>query len=115
MLEAGTGPAGETVRAALATYERLGASWDAARCARAARSHGLQCPVPARGGRHGYGDDLSPREEQIARLAAAGRSDKEIAAQLFLSPLTVRNHLDRAMRKLGVHRRAAVAARLDPG
>jgi DNA-binding CsgD family transcriptional regulator len=115
MLEAGTGPAGETVRAALATYERLGASWDAARCARAARSHGLRCPVPARGGRRGYGDSLSPREEQIARLAATGRSDKEIAAQLFLSPRTVRNHLDRAMRKLGVHKRAAVAARLDPG
>lgn len=105
--------AGEILLAALASYGRMGASWDAARCARAGRSHGVRLPEPHRGGRRGYGDALSPREEQVARLAATGRTNREIAADLFLSPTTVDKHLGRAMRKLGVHSRRAIAARLS--
>lgn len=111
--EVGDAGASETLRAALATYHRLGATWDAARCVRVGREHGMRLPVTHRGGRKGYGDKLSPREGQVARLAAEGLTDKEIGAKLFLAPVTVSKHLGRAMRKLGVHSRAGVAARLS--
>lgn len=54
---------------------------------------------------------VSQRQEQILRLVAAGLSDKEIAAQLNLSPHTVRSHLQRLYRERGFRNRAeAVAA-----
>ncbi|WP_167979046.1 helix-turn-helix domain-containing protein [Lentzea indica] len=49
--------------------------------------------------------DLTPQEVQVVRLAAAGLSNKEIGAQLFLSPRTIGHHLYRAYPKLGVTRR----------
>jgi DNA-binding CsgD family transcriptional regulator len=48
---------------------------------------------------------LSPRELQIAQMAANGLSSKEIAAHIGLSPHTVRNHLKRIYAKLGVRSR----------
>lgn len=100
------------LRAALATYRRLGASWDEARCTRDARGHGVRIARPHHGGRKGYGEALSPREDAVARRAAEGKTNKEIAAELFLTAATVNKHLGRAMRKLRVHSRAAVAGRL---
>jgi DNA-binding CsgD family transcriptional regulator len=49
--------------------------------------------------------DLTPREREIALLAAAGTSSPEIADRLVLSVRTVNNHLQNAYRKLGVNRR----------
>ncbi len=48
---------------------------------------------------------LSPREIEVLSRLAAGTSTKELAAELFLSVNTVRNHVQRAIEKLGAHNR----------
>lgn len=53
---------------------------------------------------------LRPRETQVARLVIAGRTSKEIARRLEISPLTVRKHRENVMRKLDVHSMAELAA-----
>lgn len=109
---AGAAGADSLLQAALSIYQRLGAGWDVRRCGRLARTHGVQLSVPHRGGRKGYGELLSPREREVTQLAAVGYTNKQIAAEMFLSPNTVGKHLVGAMRKLGVRTRAAIAARL---
>lgn len=56
---------------------------------------------------------LTEREREVAGLAARGCTNKEIAAQLFLSPRTVEDHLSRILRKLGLTSRAGIANRLS--
>jgi predicted ATPase/DNA-binding CsgD family transcriptional regulator len=53
---------------------------------------------------------LTPRELQVARLLARGRSNKEIAAELVISPRTAEGHVERILTKLGFASRAQVAA-----
>jgi DNA-binding CsgD family transcriptional regulator len=53
---------------------------------------------------------LTEREEEILRWVARGKTNREIASLLFVSPHTVRKHLEHAYAKLGVHSRAAAIA-----
>ena len=55
---------------------------------------------------------LTPREQQVARLAVTGHSNKDIAQMLWLSQWTVQDHLKRVFEKLAVHSRAELIARL---
>jgi DNA-binding NarL/FixJ family response regulator len=53
---------------------------------------------------------LTPRERQVATLAASGVASKDIAAELFLSVRTVENHLQRVYTKFGVTNRGELRA-----
>jgi non-specific serine/threonine protein kinase len=53
---------------------------------------------------------LTPRELQVARLIAAGSSNKDIAAGLVISQRTAENHVEHILTKLGFTSRAQVAA-----
>ncbi|MFL6728636.1 MAG: LuxR C-terminal-related transcriptional regulator [Sphingomicrobium sp.] len=55
---------------------------------------------------------LTPREREIASLVSEGLSNKEIALGLRIGPATVKNHVHNILDKLGVRRRAAIAARV---
>ncbi len=56
---------------------------------------------------------LTPTERRIAALAAEGRSNKEIATALFITPKTVGTQLSRIYRKLGVHSRTELARHIS--
>jgi DNA-binding CsgD family transcriptional regulator len=90
------------LRSALDTFERLGAAPWAERAATELRASG----ETARRREPSAAADLTPQEVQIARLVADGATNKEVAAQLFLSPRTVDYHLRKVFMKPGISSRA---------
>ncbi|TYB56784.1 AAA family ATPase [Nonomuraea sp. PA05] len=99
------GVAAGHLREALETFERLGAAPWAGR----ARTELLAAGGPATAPAPGRPTGLTSQERQIVQLAARGLSNKDIAAQLFLSPRTVGYHLYKAYPKLGVASRGELA------
>ncbi|MEV7781974.1 AAA family ATPase [Kitasatospora sp. NPDC088351] len=95
--------------AAADTFRRLGATPWAERAAQELRATGGHRD----GGSAGSGVPLTPQQREIAHLAAAGLTNKEIGERLFLSPRTVSTHLHQLFPKLGVTSRAALRDALD--
>ncbi|MFC4019096.1 AAA family ATPase [Micromonospora sp. GCM10011542] len=96
------------LRGALEIFDRLGAKLWAERARAELRATGDVPAAPREAG-----DPLSvltAQERHIVRLAADGASNRDIAAQLFLSPRTVGYHLYKAFPKLGITSRAQLAA-----
>jgi DNA-binding CsgD family transcriptional regulator len=90
--------------AALDTFQRLGAAPWAARAASELRATGQTIgQLPSSGPA-----SLTPQQRQIATLAAAGLTNKQIGERLYLSPRTVSTHLHQVFPKLGVTTRAAL-------
>ena len=54
---------------------------------------------------------LTPQEQAVAALVAAGHTNKEVAGELFLSVKTVQYHLTRVYAKFGIRSRSELAAR----
>ncbi|MFC0506410.1 helix-turn-helix transcriptional regulator [Micromonospora costi] len=96
------------LRGALEIFDRLGAELWARRSRAELRATGDVPAAPRRSG-----DPLSvltPQEREVVRLAAGGASNRDIGAQLFLSPRTVGYHLYKAFPKLGITSRSQLAA-----
>lgn len=89
-------------------FTDLGAVWDATRARAELRRHPAAEERRPRG-RPGYGDRLSPREREVAELAASGLTNREIAATMHLSHRTVEQHVARAVHKLGATSRQELA------
>ena len=109
------GRAAAHLQAAAAIFGRLGAADWAERAADDLRA----CGVTAREGSVALVRDLTSRELEVAMLAAAGETNREIGARLFMSAKTVEVHLGRVYRKLGVRSRTELAridglAEVDP-
>ena len=102
------------LRAALEEFVALGATPWAERAGRELTATGARLVELAPHGASAALRVLTPQELQVARLAATGATNREIGAQLFLSPRTVGSHLYRAYPKLGVSSRAELAG-LDLG
>ena len=98
----------EQLRAAADAFERLGARpWaDRARSELAATGETRQRRDPS------SIDELTPQELHIAILLTSGKTTREAAAALFLSPKTVEYHLRHVYQKLGIHSRGELARAL---
>ena len=100
----GAKAARDALSAAITTFDELGAPlWAERATAELGR-------VPIR--RAADRDGLTATEERVAKLVAGGRTNKEVAQELFLSVKTVESNLTRIYRKLGVRSRSALAAGL---
>jgi DNA-binding CsgD family transcriptional regulator len=96
-------------REAAGLYRELGALWDVRRVGtrlrgyRGRRARPGEQAKPARGW-----DALTPTERKVAYLVADGRSNPEIAAELFLSRNTVQTHVSHILAKLGARSRTEI-------
>jgi DNA-binding CsgD family transcriptional regulator len=107
------GDAREQLRQAYGMFTAMGGEAFADR----ARRELLATGEKVRSRRDDTRDELTPQEEQIARLARDGRTNPEIGAELFISPRTVEWHLRKVFGKLGISSRRGlhdVLPRRDP-
>lgn len=99
-------------------FAALGASTYVARCDRELKAGGVRSGDRSGGSGEGRArserDDLTPQEEAVTALVASGMSNREVAAELFLSAKTVQYHLTRVYAKLGVRSRSELAALRAP-
>ncbi|MGH3373906.1 MAG: helix-turn-helix transcriptional regulator [Actinoallomurus sp.] len=110
LLAAGRREPGLSLLAEVRTgLSELGARAAAGRVLDILKELGADAPGPRRRGRPGYGDRLSPREIEVVRLLVDGRTNRQIAETLVVSPQTVTSHVRSAMRKLRVSSRTALA------
>ena len=93
------------LRNALATFEEVGADLWASRAREELQATG----ETARKRDESTRDDLTPQELRIAQRVADGASNRDVAAQLFISPKTVEYHLHKVFMKLGVSSRVELA------
>ncbi len=99
-----TGAARLHLAAAHEAFARLGARPWAARAEHELRATGVSRSPAGRAAPV----ELTPQEHEISLLAASGLTNKQIGAQLYLSPRTVSAHLYRVFPKLGISSRAAL-------
>lgn len=92
------------------SYAALGARVYVERCDRELTASGR----PPRSGDVGLGE-LTAQEQAVAKLVAAGMTNKQAATELYLSVKTVQFHLTRIYAKLGIRSRGELAARLRDG
>jgi DNA-binding CsgD family transcriptional regulator len=96
----------EPLQEALMLFESLGARpWAARARAELAAAGVKEQRVMTTAVRPMKFKELSPQELQVARFAARGQNNTEVAAALFVSRKTVEAHLTRVYRKLGIHSR----------
>ena len=96
------------LRAAMEIFGRSGANLWVSRAQNELRATGDRSVTPDTG--PGPAARLTPQELRVVRLAATGATNRDIAAQMFLSPRTVAQHLYRAFPKLGIATRTELAA-----
>jgi DNA-binding CsgD family transcriptional regulator len=103
----------DQLRAALTVFESVGAEPWAERARAELRASGEA--VRAGGDRLDGGalDELTPQEREIALLVAEGATNREVAAQLFLSVRTVEYHLHKVYTRLGITSRVALTRALS--
>src|SRR5215831_13551674 len=89
----------ESLEQARATFDELGTPLWSAQASSELGRLGLRRPASA-------GIGLTQTERRVVALAASGRTNREIAAQLFISPKTVQANLGKVYEKLGIHSRA---------
>jgi DNA-binding CsgD family transcriptional regulator len=96
--------------AAVQVYAGLGAAWDMRRAAARLRGYGVRGASRPAARRPATGwAALTAAEATVARLVSEGKSNPEIAAELFLSRATVKTHVSSILRKLRVSSRAEIA------
>jgi ATP/maltotriose-dependent transcriptional regulator MalT len=99
--------AASEAKAAMVSLSRVGAAGEAARAATVVRS--LDAPARMRNDSPADSAGLTPRECDVLRLIAAGRSNQQIATELVVSARTVERHISTIYEKLGASGRVARA------